>query len=221
LTTTLRRPSPVRSNGHGTTPSGPPAGRSGRNRGRIALGLIVTALSVLGVVAITARGSERQRVIAVARDVPAGSIIEVDDLVAVEVPADLPVPTVSANEAGQTVGQTATVTLVRGTLVNRSHLSPEARIPTGMVLVGAVLDPGQYPVDVRGGDQVRLVETAPPTAAEPSARTLAVGQVREVAEPSTGASALVVSVLVPSDAGDAVAAAGAEGRISLVVVGSR
>ena len=90
-----------------------------------------------------------------------------------------------------------------------------------MALVGAALDPGQYPVDLREGDQVRLVESTPPTAAEPSVRTLAVGQVREASEPPTGASALVVSLLVPSEAGDAAAAAGAEGRISLVVVGSR
>lgn len=223
MTTTLRPPTSPRSNGQAapTTTSPPRTRRPGRNRGRIALGLIVTVLSVLGVVAMITRGSERQRVIAVASDVPAGSTIAAEDLVAVQLPVDVAVPTVSATEAGQVVGQTATVTLLRGTVLNRSHLSAEPRVPEGMALVGVVLDPGQYPIDLRGGDQVRLVEAAAPTASEPSATSLAVGEVRDVAEPPTGASALVASLLVPSEAADAVASAGAEGRISLVVVGAR
>lgn len=50
---------------------------------------------------------------------------------------------------------------------------------------------------------------------------LGTGEVRQVKEPTTGGKALVVSLLVPKTNADAVAAAGADGRISLVVVGSR
>ncbi len=123
----------------------------------------------------------------------------------------------------QLVGQTAAVTLLEGTLLNRSHLSPEARIPEGSALLGAVLNPGQYPVGLREGDLVGLVEAAPLVAASdaPAVADLGVGEVREIAEPPVGSGALVASLLVPEAASARIAAAGADGRISLVVVGSR
>jgi len=92
-----------------------------------------------------------------------------------------------------------------------------------MLLIGAVLDPGQYPPGLRESDKVELIEI-PAAAAGPSDQTvtnLGTGEVRRIAEPPTGAGALVVSLLVSDGSADVVAAAGAQGRISLVIVGSR
>ncbi len=226
MTTILRPPTTAR-----TEPDPPPRpGRAARpsgallrNRTRIGIGVVVIVLSVLGVVTLVSRGAQRQTVLALVADVPAGTAITSGDLATVELPVDAGLPVINADQAPTLLGQTATVTLLRGTLLNQSHLSSEARVPAGMSLIGAVLNPGQYPPGLREGDQVELIQT-PPVTAGPSDQTvtnLGSGEVRAIAEPPTGASALVVSLLVADNSADAVAAAGAQGRISLVVVGSK
>ena len=227
MTTTLRPPSPTRTNGGAPALSPPrpsPApGALHRNRARIGLGLMIIALSILGVVSILSRGAERRSVLALAGDVPAGSVIDGPDLVTVELPTDAGLAVVRAEDTARLVGQTATVTLLKGTLLNPSHVSSEPRVPDGMALVGAVLNPGQYPVGLREGDQVKLVEAASLASPDDTSGVgeLGVGEVQEIAEPPVGSGALVVSLSVADESAARIAAAGADGRISLVVVGSR
>jgi len=227
MTTILRPPTSTRTEPEPSPPRpgrvARPSGALLRNRTRIGVGVVVIVLSVLGVVTLVSRGAQRQTVLALVADVPAGTAITSGDLATVELPVDAGLPVIKADQAPTLVGQTATVTLLRGTLLNRSHLSTAARVPAGMSLIGAVLNPGQYPPGLREGDQVELIQTPPVTAgpSDQTVRNLGTGEVRAIAEPPTGASALVVSLLVADDSADAVAAAGAQGRISLVVVGSK
>ncbi len=226
MTATARRPAPSQLNGHRPHPlqHKPPASPGGlrRNRPRIAVGLVISALSILGVVAAVSRGADRQQVLALAQDLPAGSTVGPEDVVAVELPANSPLPMILATEQQDIIGQALAASLPKGTLLSRSMLTDEARVPDGMALLGVVLDPGQYPTDLTIGDNVELVQTAPLAAGGAATVTnLGTGEVRQVEEPLTGGKALVVSLLVPRANADAVAAAGAEGRISLVVVGSR
>lgn len=226
MTSTLRRPDAKQLNGHRpqTLQPKPPAppGAMRRNRPRVAVGLAISAVCILGVVAVVARGADRQQVLTLAHDLPAGSTIDADDVVAVELPTDSPLPVVLATEQPDIVGQSIAVSLPAGTLLNRSMVTDEARVPDTMALLGVVLDPGQYPTDLRIGDTVELVQTAPRAAGTAATVTnLGTGDVRQVEEPPTGGKALVVSLLVAKAKADVIAAAGAEGRISLVVVGSR
>ncbi len=228
MTTTLRPPAKAQ-NTSALTPS--PANRSRsasatalrRNRSRIGLGVVVIALSVLGAVTLINRGAERAAALALARDVPAGAVLSADDLITVDLPLDTGVPTVAADDAHMIVGQAASVTLLEGTLLNPSHLSATARVPDGMALLGALLDPGQYPVGLREGDVVRLISSVPSSdlTAGSTIEDLGTAEVVEMAEPITGPGALVVSLLVPDAQAGRVSTAGAEGRISLVVVESR
>ncbi len=226
MTTTLRPPSSARLNGQAkpATPARTPSPPSGlkRNRPRVAIGLAVIAICVLGVVTAVARGAERQLVLALAADVPAGTMLSASDVIAVELPADTGLPTIAQSDLEQIIGQTASVSLSRGTLLNPSMVSDDARVPAGMVLVGIVLDSGQFPIDLREGDQVELVETgAVAAAADGGIANLGAAEVRGITEPTTGSKALVVSLLVPKSSADRVAVSGSQGRLSLVVVGSR
>lgn len=227
MTATLRRSESARLNGHTSKPlqPKPPTQPGGlrRNRPRIAVGLAISALCILGVVAVVGRGADRQQVLALAHSLPAGSAIGADDVVSVELPASSPLPVVLASGQKAIIGQSAAVSLPKGTLLNPSLLTDESRVPAGMALVGVVLDPGQYPTDLNIGDTVDLVQMAPLAAAatETTINNLGTGDVRQLEEPQTGGKALVVSLLVPKANADAIAAAGADGRISLVVVGSR
>lgn len=227
MTTLLRPPAGGRKKEAPEPPASPakprtPAGLR-RNRSRIGLGLVVIALSVLGTVTLVSRSAERERVLALAREIPAGVAITDADLITVELPLDTGLPMIASADSASVVGQAATATLPAGTLLHRSHLAPDARIPDGMALLGTVLDPGEYPVGLREGDEVRLI-AAPATSADPGspeAMDLGVGEVRELAEPPTGSGALVASLLVPQDSAAPISAAGAQGRISLVVIGTR
>jgi hypothetical protein len=89
-----------------------------------------------------------------------------------------------------------------------------------MALAGAMLEPGQYPVGLRSGDTVELVEIPSLSATEDAAAPLARGaaQVVEIDETDDSSSSIVVALLVPADAATAVAAAGASGRLTLIVV---
>ena len=194
-----------------------------RNRSRIGMGLVVIALSVLGTVALVSRSAQRQQVLALVREVPAGAAITDADLTTVELPLDTGLPVIASADSAKVLGQVAAGTLPGGTLLHRSHLAPHVRIPEGMALLGAVLEAGEYPVGLREGDEVRLIAAPGPSAdaGNPGVADLGVGEVRELAEPPTGSAALVVSLLVPGDSAAAISAAGGEGRISLVVIGER
>lgn len=226
MTATLRRSDSVRLNGQTPEPLRPktptPPGGLRRSRPRIAVGLALAALCILGVVTVIGRSTDRVQVLALADHVAAGSIINADDLVVIDLPTASPLPSVLATDQASIVGQSVAVSLPKGTLLNRSLLTDEARVPEGMALLGVILDAGQYPTDLRIGDTVELVQASPLAAtAEASVTNLGTAEVRQVEEPSTGGKALVVSLLVPKANADAIAAAGADGRISLVVVGSR
>ena len=194
-----------------------------RNRSRIGMGLVLIALSVLGTVALVSRSAQRQQVLALVREVPAGAAVTDADLITVELPLDTGLPVITSGDSAEVLGQVAAGRLPAGTLLHRSHLAPHVRIPEGMALLGAVLDPGEYPVGLREGDEVRLIAAPGPSAdaGDPAVTDLGVGQVRELAEPPTGSGALVVSLLVPRDSAAAISAAGGQGRISLVVIGDR
>jgi hypothetical protein len=185
--------------------------------------MVVIAVSVLAVVAVVGRNAQRAVVLAVTTVVPAGSPVTAEHLTTVELPVDSPIPAIPADQLDEVVGRTAAVTLAAGTVLVPGHLSAEPRVRPAEALVGAVLSPGQYPVDLAPGDLVRLVET--PAAGHLDGQQAIVdrgsAEVRAVAEPATGSAALVVSLLVPGEIAPVVAAAGAQGRLSLVVVGNR
>ncbi len=227
MTATISRAPESASNGHGGRPTLDPAptrtAGTRANRTRIAVGLVVLALSVLGVVTLVGRSNERVPVLAVGRNVPAGAVLDQDDLVTVDMPTDTGLSLVQAARTNEVVGRTAGVSLIAGTILTTAHLADEPRVPEGMALLGAILEPGQYPVGLRPADQVEMIEAHPLAAGSVAQPIVAHGlaEVRALAEPSTGSGALVVSLLVPESAAGSVAAAGADGRLSLVVVGMR
>ena len=91
-----------------------------------------------------------------------------------------------------------------------------------MVIAGATLKPGQFPIGLRAGDNVLLVETPPVTAtgaaAEPIIRGTA--QVLDVERLDESSVALAVSLVIPATSASPIASAGAGGRLTLVVVGA-
>ena len=208
-------PSRATAPGTTTTPARSPRSRS---TARIAIGVLVVALSALGAAVLFSSAADRVTVIGVARDVPVGQKITEADLREVSIAGGSGLQSVLADDAATVVGRTASVQLIGGSLLNPGQLADGPSLPDGTVIAGAVLKGGQYPVGLSIGDTVDVIETTSPDASgvgEPVVRGRAT--VTDIAEPDDGQSQLLVSLAVPSDAATAVSSAGAAGRISLVV----
>lgn len=201
-----------------STPSPLRSPRSRRNTGRIALGLIVLAISALAAVVVFSSAADRVTVIGVARDVPAGKAITESDLRDVSISRGSGLRTIPTQDASKVVGRTAAVGLVAGSLLSPGQLADGPLLPTGTVITGAVLKSGQFPVGLSIGDQVDVVETAAADSSgvgEPVPRGSAT--VVDLSESGDGQGAVTVSLAVRSESAAAISSAGAAGRLSLVV----
>jgi len=220
MTATLA-PHPASTQSHNGTHTASPAGhKAHRSRTRIALGLLVIVLCVLATASLFSSTNDRAQVLTVRRGVPAGHIIANADVGVARVSVGPDVRTTPASERDHVVGHVAAVTLVAGSLLVADDVSSAMAVPGGMAVVGAALKAGQYPVALAPGDNVRLVETASPSALGNSVAPVDRGRatVLEVAHSQNGQDALSVSLLVPLDAAAVVANDGAAGRLSVVVV---
>ncbi len=208
-------PGPATALGTPTTPARSPRSRS---TARIAIGVLVVALSALGAAVLFSSAADRVTVIGVVGDVPIGQKITEEDLREVSIAGGSGLQSIPADDAATVIGRTASVHLIGGSLLNPGQLADGPSLPDGTVIAGAVLKGGQYPVGLSIGDTVDVVETTSPDASgvgEPIVRGRAT--VTDIAEPDDGQGQLLVSLAVSSDAATAVSSAGAAGRISLVV----
>lgn len=185
--------------------------------------VIVLALTIAGVVVFT-RVGDRQAVLAVARPVPAGQVIDDTDIRDVRLSTDPGVRTVVASDRDRVVGMVAKVTLVPGTTLAWDSLSPQsAALASNEAVVGISLKPGTFPKELRAGDRVQVVQGATVTGSRDEQATTLVpdARVRSVAKADRGSEgSVLVSLVVPASTSAAVAAGAAAGRIALAVVGS-
>ena len=207
-------------NGH-RPESGPVPPVRRRNLTRTAIGVVVVAVSILGVVSLTATAGRSRAVLVAAHTVPAGEAITVADLRAIRVPSTLAVPTVGAADQGRIVGRRSLTTLTAGALLTDGQVGPSGAT-AGTALVGATLKPGQYPTRLAVGDRVLLVIAPNPSGTDtPGDQVPVRGVVTDLGSDATGTQsngALVVSLRVRATDAPTVAAAGGSGSLDLVVI---
>jgi type IV secretory pathway TrbL component len=204
-------------NGHQPARSVPPVRQ--RNLTRVAIGVVVLALSVLGVVSLQSSNSATRGALVVTRTVASGERIQASDVRTVQVPTTVDADLLSAAEISQVVGRTARTTLADGSLLSPGQLA-RADTQSGTAVVGATLKAGQFPTTLNVGDRVLVVTTSDnpddiTTGAESSTR----GVVIDLVEQTTDSQSTVVSLRVPVEAAPDVASAGGSGHVSLVSVG--
>ena len=204
--------------------------RRPRNWPRVAAVLLLTlGLGLLGAKVYVTRG-QRQPVLAVARAVPAGRVIQDADLRDARIGVDASVATVPAGGRATVVGRPAAVELVPGALLSPAQVGSGPGLEPGQAVVAVNLKGSQLPAkNLRPGDQVTVVATG--AAAGPAAGAAAspgqdprgavlvpVARVYGV-EPSKSADATVVSVIVGEKEAPVVAGAAAVNQVSLVLRG--
>ncbi|MEL7155007.1 MAG: SAF domain-containing protein [Actinomycetota bacterium] len=152
--------------GNGRRSSGPSA-VVGRRRSRrqqlpwIALGVLIIVMSMLGFALWSVNQSTRTPVVVAGRPIAAGATIEPDDLVLVSVGADRGLAVLQAGQEDVVVGRVARGPIPVGTPLSEALIvAPAEAVPPGRAVVGALLEPGQYPsAAMRAGDRVQVVRT--------------------------------------------------------------
>ncbi|MGH9223266.1 MAG: SAF domain-containing protein [Acidimicrobiales bacterium] len=221
-TSTLRRPRPASSGGADRTlkaASGSAA--AGRRSAPLALaGVACMLLGGLAAVAIYLRATDSVTALVVKQAMAPGQVIAEGDLGVVELSAR-GLAHVPAADRSQVVGRPAAVALPRGTLLTPAAIGEPSALGPGLAVVGLALKVGQMPAGLRAGDRVALVDTDTAGPAPSSARTQVTytedATVLSVTSGDRG-SAAAISVRVPRSMAAAIAAAGAGGHVSVVLL---
>jgi Flp pilus assembly protein CpaB len=185
----------------------------------VLIGSLVLVASALAAGLLYANLGDRQPVLAVARAVEAGQVVEAGDLRQILVAPVPGVRMVPASSRRAMVGRTASVRLLPGSLLNPAQLTTGPLVDPDRAVVGALLKPGQFPVGLRVGDDVLAVVLAPEGApvddtALPVPPRARVAAIEQSAEPGAG---LAISLAVEPGDATLLATAGARGRLTLVL----
>ncbi|MFF4501623.1 SAF domain-containing protein [Streptomyces sp. NPDC001401] len=191
----------------GTRRSGPEqpppvTGVRRRRLGWVWAGVGAVVVSAVGFTLVAQEVGERQQVLVLARDVPAGRVLKPGDLRAVEVAADTGVVRVA--DRGTVLGREAKVPLVAGSLLAPGQVGAGAGFPPkGFSQVALAVEPGGAPPDLARGERVAILAGPAGAAAVDDAEQAAsavAGTVTGVREPESAGGPRVVTVLVETAA---------------------
>jgi hypothetical protein len=190
----------------------------------VPLALVGVALVVVGALvflALYASLDTRQSVLVAAHDVAPGQVLAAEDLQVARVSASEGAASVPASRRAEVIGQPAAVGLVRGAILAPAQVGESSGLGAGQAEVGVVLKPGQAPLALHQGARVEVIDNGGEAAAGQARPVVLTNEavVSDVGTPSASSATTVVSLTVPQPDAAAVAAAGAAGRVSLVVVG--
>ncbi|MEU0108367.1 SAF domain-containing protein [Streptomyces sp. NPDC006251] len=130
----------------------------------IALGVALIAVSGAGGGWLWLATSDREAVVAVARDVPMGAELKAEDLVEARIASDPALKPVPADDLKKMIGKRATVGLEEGSLLTASSVTDDPLVKEGEQLVGVTLS--RLPATrLSPGQKVEAVHTPKESAA--------------------------------------------------------
>jgi hypothetical protein len=190
------------------------------------VGVAAVVLGALLALALYTSVDRRQAVLAVRRPVAAGQVIAPEDLRQVRVSTADGITPVPVSRSATVVGKSAAVALVPGTLITSDHVGAPSSLQAGQAIVGVALKAGQAPAALPAGTRVQVITTVKGGGAD-QARPVVLTSSAVVAPPAaahgaqakpTTSATTVVSLIVPANEAPAVAAAAADGQVSLVAL---
>lgn len=192
--------------------------RTRRRSGVLAAGVALVAVGALGAAYLTQVVGDTVAVVAVARDVQPGEVIERADLTVADVSRDPALDPVPADQLSELVGRRAAVALTSGSLLTEAAVTEQVVPPAGQSLVGVALQSAQLPAEpLQPGDRIRIVDTPPSQAEPPAATPQTIPGVVVSAVGPDDSGQTIVNVTVPSSQAADLAARVATGRIALVL----
>lgn len=123
----------------------------------LAIGLFVVAAAVAVSLVLNTGDDRGTGVLAVARPIARGQIIEPSDLMQVSVRADHDLSLLATELSTRVVGMRAAVSIDPGTPLSPSHLVTVEPLSADDAIVGVVVDDSRAPASLAPGDLVRVV----------------------------------------------------------------
>jgi hypothetical protein len=120
-------------------------------------GVALVAAAIGGNLVVYSSLDDRETVLQVVRDVPAGEQLTVVDVRPIDVAADDTLRTVPDDQLSTIVGQYAKVRLVSGSLVVAEALQSTSLVSPGSAIVAIQVPEGALPIGLRERSQVELV----------------------------------------------------------------
>jgi Flp pilus assembly protein CpaB len=188
------------------------------------LAVLLTLGSGLAFVVLWLNAGDRKPVLAVARDVPEGQMIQRDDLTVVRVSADPGIDPVPASRRDEVLGQRANTTLLAGMLLTEGAVGGEGGVDTGMAVIAVpiAIEKLPSPAQLDAGDTVLVYETGGTAGGgggdEAAGTILAEARVLAVEYHDATAS---LSLTVDQAQASPIAAAAQADRIYLALTGDR
>ena len=203
----------------GKTPARLSGGGLRRSVPHLLLGVLLVAVCSAGGVFAGMQLGDRESVVALARAVAVGQLLEAQDLKQVSMAVDTGLDVLPASAASTVVGQPMAFSLPAGSLVTRSVLGVAQMPAPGNGVAAVGLKPGQFPPDLAPGTTVAVLATPgqSPAVGTPLGQTSSwTAVVAGVAARETEQITVVSLQLAESDA-RALASAPA-GQLSLVAI---
>ncbi|WP_020638803.1 hypothetical protein [Amycolatopsis balhimycina] len=200
----------------------PPGRRTRRRLPHLLVGVLLVVVCVGGALWWAAGAQGRVSVLAIARPVSVGHVLEPADVHQVEISAADGVATIPAGQAATVLGRPMATSLTAGALLTRGSLGPSMIPASGQAVVAVGLKAGQFPLELAPGAPVLVVVAAStPTAALPAVQgsgdgptwpATVTGVARAESDQTT-----VISLQMPSATAPALARVPA-GQVTLVML---
>jgi hypothetical protein len=196
-----------------------PSPPSRRRIGRAGLGIAAALLGCWAFASMYLSAGHRINALVLTRTVPRFEIIKRDDLRTVKISSDTEAANIAASRMNEIIGRTAADDLSAGSLLAEGQLLPagEQLLKPDDAVVGVLLAGGDTQVGVRKGSTVVLVIRTP-QATGTATTTEVTGWVYSAATESTSSRERAVEVVVPRGQAAAVSAAGADKRVTIVML---
>jgi hypothetical protein len=167
----------------------------------------LVAAAIGGNLVVYSSLDDRETVLQVVRDVPAGEQLTVDDVRPIDVAADDTLRTVPDDQLSTIVGQYAKVRLVSGSLVVAEALQSTSLVSPGSAIVAIQVPEGALPIGLRERSQVELVVPVDGDGSSGAAPAVVSGRVVGLpSAPLTATGTLSLSVEVAQQVAAGVAA---------------
>jgi Flp pilus assembly protein CpaB len=192
---------------------------------RVAIGLVLMLVAVLGGASLIRKAQERTPILLVARTVQPGQVIEDADLRVAEVSIPAGVDYAPASMRGEIVGRVASEPLWEGKVVSSASASEVPPLPPGAVAISLLL-PAESALggDVRSGDRVAVISSPTAdqaTAGEERPTTILFTEVPVLSVRQASAvegQGLLVTLTLQLEEARALAEARAKGRVDLALL---
>jgi Flp pilus assembly protein CpaB len=192
---------------------------------RVAIGLVLMLVAVLGGASLIRSAQERTPVLLVAGTVQPGEVIEDSDLRVAEVSVPAGVDYVPASMRGEIVGRVASEPLWEGKVVSSASVSEAPPLPPGAVAISLLL-PAESALggNIRAGDRVAIISSPAAdqnVSGEERPTTILLAEVPVLSVRQAGAAegqGLLVTLTLNLEEARALAEARAKGRVDLALL---